>query len=116
MKYFDFLIDKNNVQPKSDMEYIYRHDMVWKSGHFGDIPIKPGTIMIDVIKLENNSYEFTCKETGERFRTNYGWSLAENTPENVKRINRLEKEQIKLKKFEKKVAELYDKVITLKSK
>ena len=39
--------------------------------------------------VKNNSYEFTCKETGEIYQTNYGWSLAENTVENVKKNRRI---------------------------
>jgi hypothetical protein len=38
--------------------------------------------MVDVIKLPNDSFEFTDKLSGIRYTTNYGWSLAENT-ENI---------------------------------
>jgi hypothetical protein len=31
--------------------------------------------------------EFTDKLSGIRYTTNYGWSLAENTPENIMSIN-----------------------------
>jgi hypothetical protein len=43
--------------------------------------------MVDVIKLPNDSFEFTDKLSGIRYTTNYGWSLAENTPENIMSIN-----------------------------
>lgn len=114
MAYFDFLIDKTNKNPKKDMEYIYLMDMVWKPGQLEHVVIKPHTIMTDVIQLENKSYEFTCKETNERLKTNYAWSLAENTPENKKRIEEYENEYAKLKEFEKHVDSLRKKIITLK--
>jgi hypothetical protein len=113
MAYFDFLIGENKGIPKPDMEYIYMMDMVWTPNVLGDKPIKIGTIMVDVIQLENRSYEFTCKETGERLRSNYAWSLAENTPENVKRIKFYNKEYIKFKKHEKKIKYLRNDIFTL---
>lgn len=44
MGYFDFLIDKSNGKPRSDIEYIYRLDMVWTPNTLGDKPIKIGII------------------------------------------------------------------------
>lgn len=113
MGYFDFLIDKNNGQPKQGLEYIYRLDMVWKPGGLEGYPIKVGTIVTDVVQLENKSYEFTNKETGERLKTNYAWALAENTPENLKRIEEYEKEWIKFKEYEKKIETLRKSIVTL---
>jgi len=114
MGYFDFLIDKKNKQPKVDMEYIYLLDEVWKPNELGSIPIKKGTIMIKVVQLDNKSYEFICKDTGEKYHTNYAWSLAENTPENLKRIEIYENEYRKLKDFESVVDSLRDNISTLK--
>jgi hypothetical protein len=116
MAYFDFLIDKNNSQPNPDMEYIYRMDMVWTPNELKDKPIKVGTIVNNVVQLENKSYEFTNKETGELLRTNYAWALAENTPENVERIELYEKEYIEFKKHEKKINSLRNNITTLKPK
>ena len=113
MGHFDFLIDKDNGKPKTDMEYIYRLDMVWPASEFNGKAIKIGTIMIDVVQRENGGYEFTCKETGERLRSNYSWSLAENTPENVKFIEEYESEFIKLKEHKNYVESLRKKIITL---
>ena len=114
MGYFDFLIDKTNGKPKPDMEYIYRLDMCWRPNELKHIPMKVGTIMTNVVQLENKSYEFTCKETGERLRTNYAWALAENTPENVKLIEEYDKEYSKFKEYEKKVTSMLKKIKTLK--
>jgi len=113
--YFDFLIDKNNGHPKHDIEYIYRLDMVWKPGELEGYPIKIGTIVTDVVQLENKSYEFTNKETGERLKTNYAWALAENTPENLKRIEEYDKERIKFKEYENKVEALRKQITTLEN-
>jgi hypothetical protein len=103
MGIFDCLIDKDNGKPKSNMEYIYRLDMVWTPNKLGDKPIKIGTIMTNVIQLDNGSYEFTFKETGEILRTNYSWALAENTPENVERIKIYDDEYLKFKDYERKI-------------
>ena len=86
MGMFNCLIDKENKSPKEGMEYIYNLDMVWKNGSFESYPIEEGTIVNNVKKLENNSYEFTVKETGEEFSCTYGWAFWENTPENLVKI------------------------------
>jgi hypothetical protein len=116
MAILDFLIDKTNGQPKPDMEYIYRLDMVWTPNKLEGKSIKIGTIVTNVVQLENKGYQFICKETGELLRTNYAWALAENTPENVKRIAIYEKEYIEFKKFEKKINSLRNNITTLKPK
>jgi hypothetical protein len=41
--------------------------------------------MVDVIKLPNDSFEFTDKLSGIRYTTNYGWSLLKT--ENIMSIN-----------------------------
>jgi len=116
MGIFDCLIDKDNGKPKSNIEYIYRLDMVWTPKLLGDKPIKIGTLMTNVIQLDNGSYEFTCKETGEILRTNYSWALAENTPENVERIKIYDDEYLKFKEYERKINSLRNNIITLKER
>ena len=116
MGIFDCLIDKDNGKPKSDMEYIYRLDMVWIPNKLESKPIKIGTIMNNVIQRENGSYEFTCKETGERLQATYSWALAENTPENVERIKIYDDEYLKFKEYERKINSLRNNIITLKER
>jgi len=116
MGYFDFLIDKDNGKPNSNIEYIYMFNMVWTPNQLGDKSIRFGTIMTNVIQLPNGSYEFINKETGEKLTTNYAWSLAENTLENRKRIEKYKKEYIKFKKYENKINSLKNEIITLKPK
>lgn len=114
MGYFDFLIDKNNKTPNPDMEYIYRHDMVWIPNSLKSVRIKLNTIVNNVVRLDNGGYEFTIKETGERYSCNYGWAFAENTPENVRKLKKLDKAKEKLNRQDKKVDEMLNNVKTLK--
>lgn len=109
-----FIIDKDNGKPKPNMEYIYQLDMVWKPHQLGSFPIKKGTIVTDVVQLEYGSYEFKCKETGQVFATTYSWALAENTPENVKKIEFYEQEFLRFKEFEKFITSLRNNITTLK--
>ena len=115
MGLFDSLIDKDTVEPKKDMEYIYMMDMVWTPNKLGSKYIKEGTIVTNVTKMENGSFQFTNKENGEVLRTNYGWSLAENTTENQLSIDEYENEYILFKEYEKKVDSLRNKIKTLKN-
>ena len=111
---FDNLIDSdNNKEPKPGMEYVYKLNEIWTVNSLFSKPIKRWSVMINVIKKDNGSYEFTSKETGESFRTNYGWALAENTPENLIRIEEYEKQSIIFGEAERKIREVTDKITTL---
>lgn len=110
----DFLIDKDNVIPKVGVEYIYRLDMVWKPNTLEGFPINKDTIVTNVVQLSNRSYEFNIKGNTEKLRTNYGWALAENTPENLAAIEAYEKEYIKFKEYESFVNSLRNNITTLK--
>jgi len=114
MSYFDSLIDKNNGKPKVDIEYIYRMDMVWIPGKLEHKTIKIGTIVNNTVQMENGSYQFNNKETGELLQTNYAWALAENTPENLEKIKRYDEEFIRFKEYEKFIQSLWDNIVTLK--
>ena len=105
--------------PSDNIEYVYLHDMAWfadddmkKANGYRSISMNRGTIMTDVIKV-GNSYEFTWKVTGIRLHTNYAWSLAENSPENVKHIENYDKSKKELKQKEKNCNVLYNRIITL---
>lgn len=110
---FDALISKENKIPKENMEYVYILDMIWKPDVFGSIKIVPGKIVTNVVILENHSFEFILKETGEKYCTNYGWSLMENTPENHEALKLLNIEKQKLEAFKKEVNLLRKKIKTL---
>lgn len=114
MAYFDFLIDKDNGKPNPDIEYIYLLDEVWIPNKLGGVPIIKGTIVTNVKQLDNRSYEFINKETGEILGTNYAWSLAENTPENILKIEKYNQEFKKFKEYEKQINKLRNEIVTLK--
>jgi hypothetical protein len=116
MGMLDFLIDKDNRTPKIGLEYIYRHDMVWKPNDLTGYPIKVGTIVTNVIQISNRGYEFNIKGDTETLRTNYAWALAENTPDNLARIEEYDKEYLKFKEYESFVDSLRNNIVTLKSK
>lgn len=86
MSFLDSLIDRGE-KPK-DIEYVYLHNLVWDIEKFGGgINVHYGSIVTDVVQNDNFSYEFTLKENGKRYRCNYAWAFAENTPENLELIN-----------------------------
>ena len=87
--------------------------MVWKPNKLDSVPFKKGTIVINVRKLDNNSFEFQSKETGATFCTNYGWSLAENTPENVTLLKELEEKEKVFKQMKKELKQFRNQIKTL---
>jgi len=108
----DYLIN-DNKEPKEDMEYIYLLDMANKPNEFGSFPMSIGTIITNVKRLYGDTFEFKDKETGEIYRTNYGWALAENTPENLIRIENYFIAKNELELIEKKTKRLRDKIVNL---
>lgn len=112
MGMLDALINSNK-EPKAGMEYIYLLDVAWILGKLETAPVEFGCIMTDVVKLENDSFEFTHKESGERYRTNYGWALAENTPENIERINAYMESEKKLNEVKRENKRLRNLIIDL---
>jgi len=108
----DYLINSNK-ESKKGMEYVYLFDMVWKLGEMEFYPIKFGSIVKDVVKRGNDSFEFTDKETNKRYTTNYGWALAENTAGNLEKIDKYLESNEKLKKLEKETNILRDEIIDL---
>lgn len=113
MRKFDCLINKNNKVPNPNMEYFYRMEIVWTSDSLINKKIKHGTIVNNVIQLENGGYQFTNKETGEILRTNYGWALAENTPENLEKIKKFDDEKLKFHEHKKLIEALLPNIDTL---
>ena len=112
MGIFDVLINSNK-EPKVGMEYIYLLDVTWIPGEHESVSVEFGSIMVDVVKLDNDSFEFTHKESGQRFGTNYGWALAENTPKNIERINSYLESIKKLKEIKRENKSLRNLIIDL---
>jgi len=117
MNMFDFILPLNRIQrgkpPKPGVDYIYMLHIAWKDDVFDEFPIKENTIVTDVVQNENYSYSFRVKENGEEFRCNYPTSFAENTPENVKAIERIKSLRKAIKKRQEEINSIYEK-ITLK--
>ena len=112
MGMLDALINSNK-EPKAGMEYIYLLDVAWIIGTFDTVEVERGCIMTDVVKRHNDSFEFTHKESGKRYETNYGWALAENTPENIERINAYMESENKLNEVKRENKRLRNLIIDL---
>lgn len=115
MGYFDFLVTKGNP-PIKDKEYIYLLDCVWKINELSDpIPIKEHSIVIDV-EQHSGGYNFTIKETGERYTCTYAWAFADNTPVNKAKISMAEKAKEKSEKAQQEYKFLLNQIDTLEIK
>lgn len=110
MSIFDSLISKNNKEPK-DIEYIYNLDLAWVKDKLDCVDFKKGSIVTNVTKLENNSYSFIFENN--EYKTNYGWSLIENTSENLDNLNAYDKLMFEIKKFEDQASILRKNIKTL---
>ncbi len=97
------------------VEYIYLLGKVWKLGGLRSYPIKFGFIITNVIKLENSSFEFIHKESGEKFITSYSWAIAENTPENLEKIDRYLESKNKLEELKQITEKLRNEIIYIDS-
>lgn len=113
MGMFDFLIDKNNVQAEVGKEYVYLHDMVWKPKSLESYPIEYGTIVHSVSKLDNNSFEFKIGDDEQIYCTNYGWSLAVKTDDNLKAIEEYNLSKQKLEQLKQETEILRKNIDTL---
>lgn len=112
MGMLDFLIN-DNKKPTVGMEYIYLLDMVWEDGRFESLPFEYGSIVTDVEIMDNSSFKFKLKGSDKIYKTNYGWSLVENTVENKIKLDKylesnkkLEEIKIETKRLRNEVKDL----------
>jgi hypothetical protein len=116
---------KKGIEPKPNQEYILFMGQihapvpyVWQDKPYF---IPSGTIVKDV-KIRTNEdndylgYDFTVKETGLVYHTNYPWNLLEYTPENMKKLAEYEKKEAKLRKMEKELKAFRKTLATLEIK
>lgn len=114
------------IYSADDERPTYMHNSVWDKGEPKEfevnsqeeldslkerpysIKVKEGIIVTDVVQREQGDYEFTIKDNGIRCRCTYNWAFWENTPKNIKRIEKYRKESAKLKKLKKAVNRLRD--------
>lgn len=121
MGLLDCLIDKN-AAPVSGVKYIYAHNKVWKanpepSEYFDSLPIERYRhVAKNVVKINNNSFEFDLPSYGgERYRSNYGWSLVVNTPDNIAKVYEYEEAVENCRKCDEKRRAAFNAVESLKS-
>ena len=111
-KYYETLQDlvDNGKEPTPGMEYIIVNDLpktILKNGKRIDTMLHQDTVVTDVVRKttsrgQPDGYTFTIKETGVKMHTNYPSALAENTPENLAKLeeyHKLQKERDKLTKI-----------------
>lgn len=112
------------LEPKPNMEYLYKMDMIWldydgrtkktqeDDGYdwLGlDVPTR---VMVDVT-LKDKRYHFTDKISGIRYTTYYGWSLYENTEENIELLKQNAKVLDKMRKLASTQHNIRSKCVTL---
>ena len=109
----DFLIDRN-LEPKKGMEYIYMHHQAWSDEERCHIPLKYGSIVTNLVRLENNSIDFTYNNN--RYKSNYGWAFAENTLENRAKIDKYLESNKKLDELKRETKRLRNDIVDLSPK
>lgn len=88
--------NSKNLEPKSDIEYIYILDMMWEKNPHKEIYLKKKrNIVINVKQLGVSEYSFNLKDdlTKKTYYCSYGWVFVENTEENVKLLDQIDLEQ-----------------------
>jgi hypothetical protein len=98
---------------KNTKEYIYRYNFIWKPNSLESYPIKENLIVNNVFKTDGGGYEFSVKETGEKYECQYNWAFAENTPENILAIEEFEEKNKELKILQNECNLLRDKIKTI---
>lgn len=118
MSYFDFLIQEGK-EPKAGMEYIYRFHIAFKANQLESFSLEPNIIVDNVVSTRDSSgqhtgYNFTIKGTTEVLHCSYAWAFAENTPENVARIQEYDNFKKRYLELAEKHEELFNSINTLK--
>lgn len=87
---------KRPADPSAEYVLAYHHPVYARDP--GEVRVPKGTVVVDVTYRPEGSLtqrtilggattlEFTVKETGEKFSTNYGYMFALDTPENRSRL------------------------------
>ena len=102
---FDHLIKKGK-DADIEKEYIYNLDMYWIRGKSEHQNIENGSIVTNVSKQNNGSYEFTIKDSGIVGYCNYHWAFIENNEGNRHLLSEYESKKESFLNFESKVKEL----------
>jgi len=78
--------EKKKLLPKDDVEYIFIDNNLYTKGKLGPTKTVDDPIIVTDVRFDGDFYDFTVKETGEKYRSYYGWAFREYTPENLIKI------------------------------
>jgi len=98
---FGNIISEKNLEPKTNIEYIYNLDDVWLNHEM--IPVQKHTIVENVHQENAGNYTFNIKGDTVRYECSYGWAFIENTKRNIEILNQIEQETIVYKQQEQKI-------------
>ncbi len=112
--FLDGLADEANKVPLADKTYIYNHDCAWKANQLRSQQIQQaGHTASNVIKLDNNCFEFDLSDLEGRWQTSYGWAFVETTPDNLEVFAQLNAIENKIKTLKQLWHETYAGLETL---
>lgn len=81
MAYLDFLVDPGR-KPSLGTVWIYTMDMVWKDGHFGDLPTAKDRL-VHRLERYSSGYRFEfLDEPGQIYHCSYTWAFVQDTSRN----------------------------------
>lgn len=99
-----------NLEVNSDIDYIYRLDMVWIPNQLSNFPIEIGTIVENLRENDNGMYSFKVKGDSKEYTCSYRWAFVKKNKSNISILKKIDKEEIKLKKQKDKIKQLKNKL------
>jgi hypothetical protein len=99
-----------NLEVNSDVDYIYRLDMLWTPNRLDGFPIEKGTIVENLMENDNGMYSFNVKGDSQEYTCSYRWAFVEKNKSNISILKKIDKEEIKLKKQKDKIKQLKNKL------
>jgi len=121
MGYFDFLITPGHKPEKKEYLFVDRRGKAtYAAGHkpglsdaiYEHLDVEVPCIITDV-EQSKSGYTFGIKGKEGRFWTSYGWAIAENTPENIERIEEAWAAQDRTQESQRETARLFKRINTL---
>lgn len=96
-----------NLEPNSNIEYIYNPDMIWGRNPFKEISVKQYIIVENVRQIDDWNYSFNIKGEKEIYVCS-GWAFVENTERNIELLEQIKKENILIENQKQKIKTLYN--------
>ena len=112
-KIFNNIIDTENLEPKSNTEYIYNLDMVWSMDSHESKPVIERIIVENVEQMYAGNYSFNIKGQTDKYQCSYGWAFIENIKENIEFLKQIDFEREILEKQELKIEKLRNNLVML---